>query len=251
MAEPTYLTSEGLAKLREEAEVFRTTRRQDVAARIQRANSIGGTVDNAEYEEAKKEQAFIEGHILDLDKIINNAKIIDTSVEPSGVVRIGSKVKVLNQAKNKQVVYQILGSPETDPSKGRISNLSPIGRALLGKHAGDIAVKPVMSKLDLITPHCFGLISTKSAQAASLLKASIPSDPVPAKRSSTLASLTLSCPKILKMAPRTKSEVGLAPVIAGGINFLPRTNPPVTRILPDLSIVAVDHHISKQLCSLV
>lgn len=143
MAEPTYLTSEGLVKLREEAEVFRTTRRQDVAARIQRANSIGGAVDNAEYEEAKKEQAFIEGHILDLDKIINNAKIIDTSVEPSGVVQIGSKVKVLNQAKNKRVVYQILGSPEADPSKGRISNLSPIGRELLGKHAGDVAVVQV------------------------------------------------------------------------------------------------------------
>ena len=143
MAEPTYLTSEGLAKLREEAEVFRTARRQDVAARIQRANSIGGTVDNAEYEEAKKEQAFIEGHILDLAKIINNAKIIDTSSKPSGVVQIGSKVKVLNQNKNIQVVYQILGSPETNPSKGRISNLSPIGSALLGKKIGDVAVVQV------------------------------------------------------------------------------------------------------------
>ena len=143
MAEPTYLTSEGLAKLREEAEVFRTARRQDVAARIQRANSIGGTVDNAEYEEAKKEQAFIEGHILDLAKIINNAKIIDTSSKPSGVVQIGSKVKVLNQNKNIQVVYQILGSPETNPSKGRISNLSPIGSALLGKQMGDVAVVQV------------------------------------------------------------------------------------------------------------
>ena len=143
MAEPTYLTSEGLAKLREEADVFRTARRQDVAARIQRANSIGGTVDNAEYEEAKKEQAFIEGHILDLAKIINNAKIIDTSSKPSGVVQIGSKVKVLNQNKNIQVVYQILGSPETNPSKGRISNLSPIGSALLGKQMGDVAVVQV------------------------------------------------------------------------------------------------------------
>ncbi|MQF68818.1 transcription elongation factor GreA [SAR202 cluster bacterium AD-804-J14_MRT_500m] len=143
MAEPTYLTSEGLAKLREEAEVFRTARRQGVAARIQRANSIGGTVDNAEYEEAKKEQAFIEGHILDLAKIINNAKIIDTSRKPSGVVQIGSKVKVLNQNKNIQVVYQILGSPETNPSKGRISNLSPIGSALLGKQIGDVAVVQV------------------------------------------------------------------------------------------------------------
>ena len=143
MAEPTYLTPGGLSKLREELETFRTARRQDVAARIQRANSIGGTVDNAEYEEAKKEQAFIEGHILDLDKIINNSKIIDPDNKPSGTVQIGSKVKVLNQSRKKRDVYQILGSPEADPSQGKISNVSPIGQALLGKHVGEVAVVKV------------------------------------------------------------------------------------------------------------
>ena len=143
MAEPTYLTPGGLAKLCEELETLRTTRRQDVATRIQRANSIGGTVDNAEYEEAKKEQAFIEGHILDLDKIINNSKIIDPHSKPSGTVQIGSKVKVLNQSRKKRDVYQILGSPEEDPSQGKISNVSPIGQALLGKQVGEVAVVKV------------------------------------------------------------------------------------------------------------
>ncbi len=138
MAQPTYLTSEGLANLKAELEELRTLRRQVVAERIQRAKEIGGTVDNAEYDEAKNEQAFIEGRILTLDNLINNAVIISEQVGPADVVRIGSKVTVLNQ-KGQQGQYTIIGSTEADPAQGKISNVSPIGKALLGKRVGDVA----------------------------------------------------------------------------------------------------------------
>ncbi len=138
MPERTYLTAEGLAKLEAELEYLRTVRRQEVAARIQRATEIGGTVDNAEYDEAKNEQAFIEGRILTLENIINNAIIIPEKPKNSGVVQVGSTVTVLTE-KNKKEKFIIVGSTETDPSKGKISNVSPIGKALLGKRVGEEA----------------------------------------------------------------------------------------------------------------
>ena len=138
MAQPTYLTPGGLSNLKAELEELRTVRRQMVAERIQKAKEIGGTVDNAEYDEAKNEQSFIEGRLLTLDNMINNAVIISRQSGPSDVVRIGSKVTVLNQKKEKGQ-YTIIGSVEADPAKGKISNVSPIGKALLGKRVGDVA----------------------------------------------------------------------------------------------------------------
>ena len=117
---------------------LRSSRRLLVAERIQKAKEIGGTVDNAEYDEAKNEQAFIEGRILTLDNLINNAVIISKKSGPSDVVCIGSKVTVMNQKKQKDR-YTIIGSTETDPTQGKISNVSPIGKALLGKRVGDVA----------------------------------------------------------------------------------------------------------------
>ena len=139
MAQPTYITRDGLTKLQAELEHARTARRQEVADRIQRANAIGGTVDNAEYDEAKKEQAFIEGHILDLEAIINNATIIKASKKPSDTVEVGSKVTVLNNLRKKKEKFFIVGSPEADPPQGKISNVSPIGKALIGKKVGEVA----------------------------------------------------------------------------------------------------------------
>ena len=138
MAEPNYLTAEGLANLKSELEELRTLRRQVVADRIQKAKEIGGTVDNAAYDEAKNEQAFIEGRIRTLDNMINNAVLISGKTGPSDVVHIGSKVKVINQ-KGRKDQYTIIGSAEADPAQGRISNVSPIGKALLGKRVGDVA----------------------------------------------------------------------------------------------------------------
>ena len=137
MPQPTYLTAEGLAGLKSESEELRTVRRQIVAERIQKAKEIGGTVDNAEYDEAKNEQAFIEGRIRTLDNLINNAVLISELEGPSGVVRIGSKVTVKNH-KGQKGQYTIIGSAEADPALGKISNVSPIGKALLGKRVGDI-----------------------------------------------------------------------------------------------------------------
>ena len=138
MAQPTYLTTEGLATLKAELEELRTARRQGVAERIQKAKEIGGTVDNAAYDEAKNEQAFIEGRILTLESLINTAILISKSSEPSEVVSIGSKVTVLNQKGHKDK-YSIIGSAEADPAHGKISNVSPIGKALLGKRVGEVA----------------------------------------------------------------------------------------------------------------
>lgn len=137
MTQPTFLTSEGLTNLKAELEELRTVRRQLVADRIQKAKEIGGTVDNAEYDEAKNEQAFIEGRILTLDNLIRRAVVISEDNGPSDVVRVGSKVTVLNQ-KGRKDVYVIIGSAEADPAQGKISNVSPIGKALIGKRVGDI-----------------------------------------------------------------------------------------------------------------
>jgi transcription elongation factor GreA len=138
MAQPTYLTAGGLSNLKAELEELRTTRRQMVAERIQEAKEIGGTVDNAEYDEAKNEQAFIEGRILTLDNLISNAVIISDRQGPSDIVNVGSRVTVVNQ-KDQSYQYTIVGSTEADPAQGKISNVSPIGKALLGKRVGDLA----------------------------------------------------------------------------------------------------------------
>jgi transcription elongation factor GreA len=133
-----YLTPEGLDKLEKELEHLRVVRRQEVASRIQRANEIGGTVDNAEYDEAKNEQAFIEGRILTLENIINNAILIKDEERSTGVVKVGSKVTVHTE-RGTDEAYTIVGSTEADPSQGRVSNVSPLGKALLGKRSGEVA----------------------------------------------------------------------------------------------------------------
>ena len=137
MTQPAYLTKEGLERLTEERDHLFTVRRHDVAERIQRAKEMGGTVDNAEYEEAKNDQAYIEGRILTLDSLIRNARIIEKDTS-SDVVHIGSTVQV-EDSRGRKSKYKIIGSTEADPSQGSISNVSPIGKALLGKRAGDVA----------------------------------------------------------------------------------------------------------------
>ena len=137
MTQPTYLSREGLEKLKAELEHLRTVRRQEVASQIQQSRERGGTVSNAEYEEAKNELAFTEGRNLTLDNIINNAVIIDDNHGSSDSVEVGSTVTVENQD-GKSLEYTITGSAEADPSQGRISNVSPIGKSLLGKRVGEV-----------------------------------------------------------------------------------------------------------------
>ena len=134
----TFLTSDGLAKLEAELEHLRAVRRQEVAQRIQRAKEIGGTVDNADYEEAKNEQAFVEGRILTLESMIMKAVLIPDDRRPAEEVGLGSAVTIVDpQGRSRK--YTIVGSTEADPSQGRISNESPVGKALIGRKVGEEA----------------------------------------------------------------------------------------------------------------
>ena len=134
----TYVTGEGLAKLESELEHLRSVSRQEVAQRIQQAKELGGTVDNAEYEVAKNEQAFIEGRILTVENTIKNAVLIPDDRKPSGKVEVGSEVTIKDSA-GKEHTYTIVGISEADPSEGKISNESPVGQALLGRKKGQQA----------------------------------------------------------------------------------------------------------------
>lgn len=132
----TLLTAEGLAKLEEELAYFKSVRRIEVAQRIKVAIEYGDISENSEYDDAKNEQAFIEGHIFELENKINTAKIIDASAK-GDVVNVGSKVKLLDTHYNEELEYTIVGSSEADPFENRISNESPVGAAVLGKSQGD------------------------------------------------------------------------------------------------------------------
>ena len=129
------ITKEGLAKLQSELDDLLSVRRQEIASKIKRAREMGGTENNAEYEDAKNEQAFIEGRILMLENIVKNATAIE-SPALAGVVEIGNKVLIQNQD-GKIEQFAIVGSAEANPVEGKISNESPVGKALLGKKIGD------------------------------------------------------------------------------------------------------------------
>ena len=129
------ITKEGLANLEKELQHLVMVRRPEVAEKIGRAREMGGTENNAEYDDAKNEQAFVEGRILMLENIVKNAVAIESPVLPD-VVELGNKVLIQNQD-GKIEQYTIVGSAESNPIEGKISNESPVGRALLGKRIGD------------------------------------------------------------------------------------------------------------------
>jgi transcription elongation factor GreA len=132
----TYLTPEGLKQLEEELDHLKSVRRQEVASRIHKASGTGGTVDNAEYDEAKNEQAFAEGRIRELENILSNVIVAPSRNEKTGVVEFGSSVRVVT-AEGAKRSYKVVGSAEAAPLDGKISNESPVGRALLGHKVGD------------------------------------------------------------------------------------------------------------------
>jgi transcription elongation factor GreA len=131
---PSYLSRDGLGKLRAELEEMTNVRRAEVAARIHDAKEHGDLSENAEYEDAKNEQAFVEGRIQALEALIKNATIIDEN-HSTEHVQIGSTVKV--ESPDGAEEFTIVGSAEAAPREGRISNESPVGRALLGKRKGE------------------------------------------------------------------------------------------------------------------
>ncbi len=130
------LTPNGLAKIERELEQLRTVRRPEVADKIKRAREMGGTENNAEYEDAKNEQSFIEGKILAFENTIKNATIIEAAISP-GIVELGDTILIENQD-GKIEQFVLVGSTESNPTEGKISNESPVGKALLGKKTGDI-----------------------------------------------------------------------------------------------------------------
>ncbi|MBT3835187.1 transcription elongation factor GreA [Candidatus Peribacteria bacterium] len=134
------ITKEGLQQLKEELDELKNVRRKEVAERLREAISYGDLSENAEYEEAKNEQAFVEGRILELEKKIKLAKIISgKQAGKSQVVDIGSTVTVLEKGeRGDPETYTIVGSTEANPIEHKISNESPIGNALLGRSKGDV-----------------------------------------------------------------------------------------------------------------
>lgn len=128
----TILTVEGLKKLEEELEQLKTVRRREIAERIKQAIEYGDISENSEYEDAKNEQAFIEGTIITLEKKLRNAKVIDADQVNIDTVSVGSTVKLKDMESNEEFEYTIVGSVEADPVKNKISNESPVGKAILG-----------------------------------------------------------------------------------------------------------------------
>ncbi|MEI8333230.1 MAG: transcription elongation factor GreA [Chloroflexota bacterium] len=137
---PTYVSREGLERLRAEFEEMVTVTRPEVAARISEAKEHGDLSENAEYEEAKNEQAFVEGRIAELDHKIKSAVLIDED-HATEHVSIGSTVEV--DSVDGVQTFTIVGSTEAKPADGRISNESPVGRALLGRKRGEVVVVKV------------------------------------------------------------------------------------------------------------
>ncbi len=134
------ITKEGLEKLVDELANFKSVRRKEIAARLKEAISYGDLSENSEYEEAKNEQAFIEGRIIELEKMIDNAEIITEGVKSTdATIQIGTVITVQNITDNDEPeTYTIVGSTEADPTENKISNESPIGSALLGKTKNDV-----------------------------------------------------------------------------------------------------------------
>jgi len=135
-----YLTLEGLKEYEERLNYLRNVRRQEVAERLRLSLEEGGElVENAEYEDAKNEQAFVEGEILRLEMILSNAQIIDQD-GPKDTVGLGDKVTVQEVGTKTTEVYHLVGAAEANPRAGKISHKSPLGRALMDHHIGDRVV---------------------------------------------------------------------------------------------------------------
>lgn len=132
------LTMAGLKQLEDELEQLKTVKRREVAARIKQAIEFGDISENSEYEDAKNEQAFIEGRILTLEKMLRNAKIIDDENNTTEQVSIGSTVIIRDLEFGDEFEYTIVGSVEADPGANKISNESPVGKAILGQPKGSV-----------------------------------------------------------------------------------------------------------------
>ena len=147
------MTYEGVKKLEEELEYLKTLKRKEVTEKIKVALGYGDLSENSEYDEAKNEQAFTEGRILQIENMLKNASVVDESEIPAGTVAVGATVKVKDYDFDEVVEYTIVGSAEADPMNFKISNESPVGKALIGRKVGDIVEATVpdgVSKFEIL-----------------------------------------------------------------------------------------------------
>ena len=138
MLKEVILTPEGYKKLQEEIELLSTTRRREVAERIRTAREFGDIAENAEYDSAKNDQAHLEARIAMLEERLKNARVVTKKEIKSGEVSVGTKVRLKDMGSNKTVEYHVVGSAEADPAEMKLSNESPVGKAIMGRKKGDV-----------------------------------------------------------------------------------------------------------------
>ena len=137
MTKQTVITEEGLKKLENELDELKTVKRKEVAEKIKVALSFGDLSENSEYDEAKNEQAILEGRIAEIENQLKNVRVLDETDINTEAVHVGSTVTVRVKGKKTDATYQLVGSTEADPLGGRISDESPIGKALIGHKVGE------------------------------------------------------------------------------------------------------------------
>jgi transcription elongation factor GreA len=133
----TVLTPEGYERLKEEIEHLSTTKRREVAERIKQAREFGDIAENSEYDDAKNEQMMLEHRISQLEERLRNARVVEASEFEKGVVGVGTRVRLKDLDANETTEYQIVGSAEANPAERKLSNESPVGRAIIGRKKGD------------------------------------------------------------------------------------------------------------------
>jgi transcription elongation factor GreA len=139
MRDPIYLTTEGEERLKQELAVLKGPDRDEIARRLRSAIQMGDLSENADYHKAKEDQGFLEGRIQELEYILKNAIIVEVSSKAREVVEVGATITIQEEDYPPET-YQMVGAKEADPRQGKISNESPIGRALLGSRVGDMVV---------------------------------------------------------------------------------------------------------------
>lgn len=138
MAKTVMLTADGLKQLEEELELLKGEKRKEIAEKIKVARSYGDLSENSEYDDAKNEQAILEARIATIEATLKNAVVIDENEITNEHIHVGSTVRVENIKLSKEVEYKIVGSNESNPAQGRISDESPVGKGLLGHKEGDV-----------------------------------------------------------------------------------------------------------------
>ena len=138
MAKQVMVTAEGLRQLEEELDYLKGEKRKEIAEKIKVARSYGDLSENSEYDDAKNEQAILEARIVTIEATLKNAVIIDEDTISNEHIHIGSKVKIENITLGREAEYKIVGSNESNPAKGKISDESPVGMALMGHAVGDV-----------------------------------------------------------------------------------------------------------------